>query len=331
MYKRLIERLAMMLAASKHRIAFILILIFNCLSKQLLILSLKRDAKLPLFRSLKEYSLKVVKCEGSIELLRLCQNFSLTPTLARVDKTRQKKWKLPSLRLQTDILAEELENKLSYLSDLKAQVKEIKHEIEEKCSTLKYMCVIKVIAELCKRQYDQMMSKHTENLSRLPSKELDVDQHIYNILSHDLSFFQKLIIYQGLKFSLPQKLPARDVKASFVKMYWKVESHLCGKNKELTSPTLRSIALNYNERKPSAPPKALLCALNHLKNKDDIVVSKPDKGDGVIIMDKSDYIRLLNEASVNNETKFILYSTERPKIRGRKPKHYHPLLQRNSI
>ncbi len=65
-----------------------------------------------------------------------------------------------------------------------------------------------------------------------------------------------------------------------------------------------------------------------LRKRDDIVVTKSDKGTGVVVMDKSQYTKLLNEASINNKEKFRSVSLERPKTRGRPPKHYHPLLQK---
>ena len=88
-------------------------------------------------------------------------------------------------------------------------------------------------------------------------------------------------------------------------------------SKELTSATLRSIALNYIERKSPDPPKALVKALNSLKKRDDIVIAKPDKGSGVVIMDRDEYNRLLREASVDNASKFVRIDEERPKTRFR--------------
>ena len=43
-------------------------------------------------------------------------------------------------------------------------------------------------------------------------------------------------------------------------------------------------------------------------------------------MDKLEYIRLLNEASINDLTKFRPVSQQKPTTRGRPPKYYHPLL-----
>jgi len=41
-----------------------------------------------------------------------------------------------------------------------------------------------------------------------------------------------------------------------------------------------------------------------IKKWDDIVITKPDKGSGVVVMDKSEYIRQLNEASIDDLTEF---------------------------
>ena len=47
-------------------------------------------------------------------------------------------------------------------------------------------------------------------------------------------------------------------------------------------------------------------------------------------MDKADYLRLLCDASVCDSTKCTQCSTERQKARGRPPKHYHPLLEKEN-
>ena len=111
--------------------------------------------------------------------------------------------------------------------------------------------------------------------------------------------------------------------------FWKLEPLLEDPvDKELASSTLRSIALNYIKSTSPSPPKALVKALNRLKKRDDIVVTKPDKGSGIVVMDKSEYLRLLSAASIDDTTKFSRVDDKRPNLRGRPPKHYHPLLQK---
>ena len=56
----------------------------------------------------------------------------------------------------------------------------------------------------------------------------------------------------------------------------------------------------------------------------------PDKGSGVVVTNKSENLRLLSEASVNDINKLQAISLERPKSKGRPPKHYHPLTSHSS-
>ena len=57
--------------------------------------------------------------------------------------------------------------------------------------------------------------------------------------------------------------------------------------------------------------------------------TKPDKGSGVVMMDKPEYIRLVSAASVDNTPKLSHVDHKRPaKMRGRPPKHFRPLLQK---
>ena len=120
-----------------------------------------------------------------------------------------------------------------------------------------------------------------------------------------------------------------DMKASFEKAYWSLEPHLNSDNlKEISAATFRSVALHYIERKSPKPSKTLLRAIDELKRRDDIVITKPDKGSGVVVLDKTEYLRLLSEASINDKSKFCAVLLEKPKTRGRPPKYYHPLLQK---
>ena len=106
--------------------------------------------------------------------------------------------------------------------------------------------------------------------------------------------------------------------------------HLAEDKKELAEATLRSISLTHIERRGPRRPKALRKAINRLRRRDDIVITKPDKGSGIVLMDKSEYIRLLSKASINDTSKFTAIITERPNTRGRPPKYYHPLLQKGT-
>ena len=192
---------------------------------------------------------------------------------------------------------------------LKKQINEIYDEIRQKCSSIRYLYILKTIVLLRKKQYDKLTSGHISKIAWMLRRDVDVKEHILNISSHQLTFFQKLVLCRGFKFAIPQnQISPKEIKANFEKAYWQLEWTLCDDKK---AATLRSIALNYIERKGPRPPKALVRSINQLKKRDDIVIRKPDKGSGVVVMNKSDYVRLLSEASINDETKFKSVSMER--------------------
>jgi hypothetical protein len=252
----------------------------------------------------------------------------LTPTFARVDKTKAEKWNKSSTTFEQNAIAEEIGQKSKQKAALREDINQIYQEIQRECSLLRYICILKTMVTLRNEQYQQLMDGHTKKISRLLYTDTNIDEHIKNLSSYRLSFFQKLVLCRGLDFALPQRISSREIQATFEKAYWKLEAKLDSNYKELAAATLRSIALNYCERKGPTPPKAMLRAIGQLKKRDDIVITKPDKGSGLVLMDKCDYVRLLKESSINDETKFKPVSLERPKLRGRPPKHYHPLLQK---
>ena len=92
--------------------------------------------------------------------------------------------------------------------------------------------------------------------------------------------------------------------------------------------TVQSVALNYIQHKVQKPSKTLLLAIEQLKQRDNIVITKPDKGSGVVVMDKSEYLQLLSEASINDSSKFWAVPLDSPSSKGRPPTYYHPLLQK---
>ena len=95
-----------------------------------------------------------------------------------------------------------------------------------------------------------------------------------------------------MKFYLPQKVAPTEIKANFEKACRKIEPLLKDANdNELASSTSLSMSLNYIQRSNPSPSKALVKVLDRLKKLENIVVTKPDRGSGIVVMAKSDYVR----------------------------------------
>ena len=246
---------------------------------------------------------------------------------AKMDETKSKKWAQSSEKFASNVIVEELRHKSQQNNILKKEISEIYSEILQKCFTFRFLCILKTIAMLRKEAYQKMADDHSSKIARLLHRDVDVDEHIQNMSSYNLSFFDKLVLCRGLQFSIPEpRISAIDIQATFEKAFWKLEPILSENRKELAEATLRSIALNYTKSKGPKPPKPLVRSIQKLKKRDDIVITKPDKGSGVVVMDKLENIRLLNEASIDDLTKFRPVSQQKPTTRGRPPKYYHPLL-----
>ena len=140
-------------------------------------------------------------------------------------------------------------------------------------------------------------------------RHVDVDEHI-----HNLTFFDKLVLCRGLKFSIPEtRISVMDIQ-TFEKVFWKLKPKLSDDKKELAVATLRSIALNYIERKSPQPPKSLIRSIKG----DDIVITEPGLG-------RCRY----GHVGVHSTPERGIYrpvSLQKPTTRGRPPRYYHPLL-----
>ena len=176
----------------------------------------------------------------------------------------------------------------------------------------------------------EVAKTHIRKISGFLYRETDVDEHILNI-----SVLLRTIVLPKVGSLLWSEICdlAKSVsnwdQGKFRKGILEPWTASTNQNlRELAEAALRSVALEYINRSGSKPPKAFLQSIEDLKTCDDIVITKPDKRSSVVVMDKSEYLRLLPEASINNTSKFRFVDSERPKTRGRPPKYHNPLLQK---
>ena len=160
-------------------------------------------------------------------------------------------------------------------TSLRQKINQLYDEVRAKHSTFIYTCILQIMTINARSFYREVMKTQTSKIARLLNRDIDVDEHLLNISSNELTFFEKLVLCRGLKFSLPQVVQPIEVKASFEKLYCKIEPFIADYLKELTAASLKSIALNYIQRQDSRPPKLLKKAIKSLKKRNDIIITKP--------------------------------------------------------
>ena len=151
---------------------------------------------------------------------------------------------------------------------------------------------------------------------------IDPNKVIFNYSSYDLNDIEKKALPRGLKFSLrPDKLDYCSFLNPFEKLAINLKhrpidkEHLnfdCGKTR------LKSLALSayYGYDSAQLPlniSKAEISALNNLSKNRNIIIIRPDKGNGDVILNRSDYIEK-DEALLADASKFSKLDIDTPEI-----------------
>ncbi|XP_046843851.1 uncharacterized protein LOC124437935 [Xenia sp. Carnegie-2017] len=152
-----------------------------------------------------------------------------------------------------------------------------------------------------------------EKLKRLSRKRyghIDVAaSHVRNLSSYKLSAVELDVLSRGPKFGiLPRKLNKEDIFFEF-KMFWSQLGKFQPNDSEAVpgfKSKLSSLAHVYSECKVDSKEFSLtkehMIALSNLNKNKNIVICKPDKGSGVVILDREDYnSKMLNILKDNNK------------------------------
>ena len=118
------------------------------------------------------------------------------------------------------------------------------------------------------------------------------------------------MLLHGLNFGLPPKSVCKEKTfAEFESLWAQLKHHTAASKKQRDSlkARLADLAYIYCDSKIDANDfvmkKECFFAINKLRRNDDIIITKPDKGSGVVILNKSDYIKKMDNILLD-EIKF---------------------------
>ena len=126
-----------------------------------------------------------------------------------------------------------------------------------------------------------------------------------------MSEVQKNVLARGLNFGIPPKLVEQEVKAEF-ELCWSQLRDLPAASAERRDECKATSKLsglehkyaNSKEDRSGFPlDKEHFTALKELKRNEKIAITKPDKGNGVVILDKADYVAKMMDI-LSQEEKF---------------------------
>ena len=145
--------------------------------------------------------------------------------------------------------------------------------------------------------------KKLKNLSKNFTLPFTSDEVIANLSNYQLSDTERNLLKYGLSYAIP---PRSINKTDIFTTFEKLNRYLCTelKNTEdtdiLRAELLQLANLYYSKYKPSTQTLKKHGILKKLRENKDIVIAYPDKGNGVIIMNRKDYDKAMCELLEDN-------------------------------
>ena len=266
-------------------------------------------------RRLEKLDYKLRKCMMDIEFLKTCVENQLVPNFLRFKVTNSALKSSKAYRdCQLKLLKQELSNKKSAQRTIDSQLKILKDGLVRKMSLVDFSHIISLFLRSNDATLTKCQEVHKKKLYNLGFFERDKDtndpeQVIRNFSSYVLTDDEKSLLAKGLNFSLPPKtLHFADHMTPFELLYKNVQGCDISKHKlDILKVDLRKIAYSsfgrYNFLRELNLSQPEYDALKKLSSCKDIVIHKSDKGNSVVIVDRSDYLKRMQEM-VDDVSKF---------------------------
>ena len=156
-----------------------------------------------------------------------------------------------------------------------------------------------------KQHLSDILHRHQDKLKQLYGNDVFLKQDrqiVVNLSSHTLDRDEEQLLSKGLNFGRKRKYNTIPNKIQMENLFYNIECKERGgevtvENKydlktKLKSFGTRNCNLDSRTNVLSVPE---LRALKKLKNNPDVVIQRPDKGGGVVILDKVNYTSKLQD------------------------------------
>ena len=198
------------------------------------------------------------------------------------------------------------------LCKLRLEYREHYDYVYENLNFTEFVDLMKFISKQNNKLISNRKQKNHQSLNFLKSRKFGTieKQHITNLSSYKLSDNEEFALSFGLNFSLPiVKVDRERVLSSFEMYYTKVNKHVPVNKAERTAfkSNLGYLAHGYTKAQSDkslvVPVKEIGKSVALLKKNESIVITKPDKGSGTVILDRAEYLKKMLEI-VDDRSKF---------------------------
>ena len=270
------------------------------------------------FHAYKNCTRKLEKINLDLEFLQTCRAYNTIPKFLRfklykkslLSSSFYKSW-------QSKLLISEISSKRKALSNINNQINKYRGDLQCCFSKLTLLLIEHHVKRTNAAFVEQTKSTHRKKLRNLGINgeiaPCDPDSVIFNFSSLNLPPRMKFLLAFGLEFNLPlHKLNFYKYFLSFEKLAFSLKQRSASDFSKIKN-SLKTLAFKYYYNfKPykvfsSVFSNSDMTALKNLSNNKDIIISKPDKGKGVVILDRSQYVSSM-ENIIADTSKFKLIS-----------------------
>ena len=262
------------------------------------------------FRKLQKLNLQRDKSLCDLEFLTRCKSCGVIPKFLYF-KTSVKNFTNSKLYLSIlhKSLTFEINNKRKKFIKLGKDYDRKVECFKSKVSWLDFKFLLSRLTRENNSKISRVKTIHAKKLKSLGvplDSVLDASKVIFNLSNRVLSKEEEEILKLGLQFGVSSG------KVRFVEHYLHFEKFIQQLSKlkkdneqfEEISSKIKGLAQEGYKYKPNSNTCGVsLDVLDQLKKDKTLIITKPDKGRGVLILNKSDYVNKTNEI-LNDETKF---------------------------
>jgi hypothetical protein len=260
-----------------------------------------------ILRKLEKYHIKSNKARLDINFLKNCKSFNVYPKYLGFNIPHANYNDIISIKKR--LLKSALNKRINEKKLLDKELENLKSQVRKNSSSLQWYLLTKTINNNIKKKELSIITTHEKKLRSLTKSTSIPFKHqnvIKNISSYSLQHDELDLLNNGLGFALPPvSIKKTDVFAQFDSISQFLNTQL--KNND-SKPQIKSelshLANNYVYKyTPSESCLRKHKILKRLRKNENIIITRPDKGNGIIVLNKVDYINSLHNI-ISNKTKF---------------------------
>ena len=318
----------------RYTVAFILLL------ESRITKTSKKDIFEDVLTSLKTKYQRVIL---DLKFIKTCKKEELVSTFANVRLSVKHGSAKLKKRTSRIIMESKMQVKYQENKKLKQEIKALNTQLKIVLPTLVYTTLLHRINVAVKRRIKSIAKRHERKLSKFRKhqhksdfkRRIEVSKNaIHNFSSYTLSDDEIMALNYGLDQHIPYTMNYNSINTEFELSYQNILrdiSHIPEQNLAHVETKFQNTCEKYCKIKVPFKYKEVI---KKLSNNNGIVISKQNKGRGVVIMNRNAYLEkcftLLNTSQFKKLTKYPTHASER-KIQRAVWKNFHQIFTRKFI